>query len=191
MCLIHCQHFLYKTVCLWHLEYKLAMRIQRPQSWRCRVSNDRCCLVWPQLQKSRWSNLRAFQQKKFELKQACLLLSSFSCTKVLCCLPTPLPDRLPMLLIWFVVLPTIPIFIFSKIFFPFHLCLSCYLFPKFLIICCTLFMFRCSNVTYSFPLSRPCCLYLCKIHTHWHAMSLQQPVKPLSFVPHFIYLEKN
>lgn len=37
MCLIHCQHFLYKTVCLWHLEYKLAVRMQRPESWRCTV----------------------------------------------------------------------------------------------------------------------------------------------------------
>lgn len=135
--LIHCQHFLYKAVCLWHLEYKLAVRIQRPQSWLCIVRNDRCCLGWPQLQKSRWSNLRAFQQKKFELKQACLLFSSFSCTMFLCCLPTLLPDWLPMLLILFLVLPTIFIFIVSKIFFPFHLCLSCSPFTEFLVVYCT------------------------------------------------------
>lgn len=131
MFLLHCQHFLYKTVCLWHLEYKLVVRIQRPQSWCCVVRNDRCCLGWPQLQNLRWSNLWDLQQKKFELKQAFLLFSSFSCTFFLCCLPTLLPDRLPMLLILFVVLQTILIFIFSKIFFPFHLCLSCSLFTEF------------------------------------------------------------
>lgn len=130
MFLIYCQHFLYKTVCLLHLEYKLALRIQRPQSWHCIVSSDRCCLGWPQPQKSRWSNLRAFQQKKFEAKQA-FLLSSFSCAMFLGCLPTLLPDRLPVLLIVFVVLPIILVFIFSKIFFPFHLGFSCSVFTEF------------------------------------------------------------
>lgn len=115
--------------CLRHLEYKLAVKIQRPQSWCCIVSSDRCCLGWLQLQKSRWSNLRAFQQKKLELKQTCLLFSSFSYTMFLCCLPTPLPDRLPVLLILFAVFSTILIFILSKI----SLCLSCYLFTEFLL----------------------------------------------------------
>lgn len=113
--------------------------------------------------------MRAFPQKKFELKQACLLFSSFSCTMFLCCFPTHLPDRLPMLLILFVVLPTILIFIFSKIFFPSHLRLSCSLFSEFLLVYCTLLVFKYSNGSFSFPPSRSRCSYLCRILIHQHA----------------------
>lgn len=87
----------------------------------------------------------------------------------LCCFPTHLPDRFPMLLILFVVLPTILIFIFSKIFFPSHLCLSCSLFSEFLLVYCTLLVPKYSSRSFSFPPSRSRCSYLCRILIHQHA----------------------